>query len=116
MIIYLGLGSLIPRADFSQLAKIDHLLQHFELHQRENPELGFSDFLYMHLIEGDDHQHSNADDHENLPLKKIQTTNLLLQFSTFCCRVNLPELTVLNDFYLAPISYKPTSLIFQPPA
>jgi len=66
---------LIPNADFSQLARIDQLLEHYAIHQTEatdqGQEISFVSFLYLHYVLKDDHQHSDASSHQQLPLGSL---------------------------------------------
>ena len=81
MLFYFTLGALIPRCDFSQLLKITDLLEHYALHQQEAEAMGeacsFTEFLYLHFVSSDDHQHNQQNEHEQLPLQNLSSSILL---------------------------------------
>lgn len=72
---YLLLGSLFPRTDFSQLARLASMGQHYRLHLEEarqgGSEMSFGDFWIMHYFEPALHQGEHEQDHHNLPLQSI---------------------------------------------
>ena len=79
LLIYFSIGACIPNSDFSQLLKVNDMMAHFDLHQKEaqaNGEtISFSDFLYIHFLnENNNHQHDENDSHENLPFQNITTS------------------------------------------
>ncbi|MFT4762423.1 MAG: hypothetical protein ACI9XO_002999 [Paraglaciecola sp.] len=71
LLLYFSLGPYLPKGDFNQLLKFNDLQAHSVLHQSEaiaaGQTISFSDFLYLHFVDGDEHQHENEDDHERLP-------------------------------------------------
>lgn len=122
LIIYLSIGACVPNCDFSQIGQLDDLLEHYELHQKETLELGtelsFAEFLYLHFIERDGHQHQNETEHQNLPFNCI-SSGIILFFNQFIGTENLiPQgigkktVTYLNTFYTNPC----INQIFHPPA
>jgi hypothetical protein len=78
MAVYLFLGSWFPQTDFSQWQKLGQLLEHYEQHQEEALLLGasvsFSTFLSQHFWQPDGHDHSDQDQHDDLPLKGISVS------------------------------------------
>ena len=78
LLFYFILGACIPKGDFSQLLKFNNLLEHYKLHQEEVRIIGktvsFSSFLYLHFIDGDEHQHDDEDDHKTLPFQNISSS------------------------------------------
>ena len=73
--IYLFMGSLFPLMDFSQLAKMVNLWQHYKLHQAEIAEggesLSFASFWIKHYVDDDPHSHPDDNGHQSLPLTQI---------------------------------------------
>lgn len=61
-------SALVPAQVQEELAKLPTLLEHFQEHKIETPELGFFAFLKMHYGEGFA-QHQSAHDHSKLPGK-----------------------------------------------
>lgn len=121
LLIYYSLGALIPKSDFSQITQIDDLIRHYQLHQAEaklmNQELSFWDFLYMHFITEAEHQHDNPSEHENLPLKKISTSNILFCLDALGLEKDLPQyftqsFSIFKGYFLAK---EFIFSIFQPP-
>lgn len=82
--LYFAIGACMPRTDFSQLMYIDDLIEHYKLHKEEAFQIGetisFHSFLYLHFIEGDEHEHDQDSHHDNLPCKTISTSSTLIAF------------------------------------
>lgn len=73
---YFFLGSIFPNTDFSQLAKVFNLCEHFVEHKQENKtDDGFTisvvSFLADHYSQCETHRHSSGNDHQNLPLQQL---------------------------------------------
>lgn len=85
MIFYFSLGACIPKCDFSQLLKINDLMEHYGLHQKEAIALGkavnFSEFLMLHFFNAEQHEHDDENSHDNLPLQNF-TTSIILCITT----------------------------------
>lgn len=121
LLIYFSIGACIPNCDFSQLLKLGNLMEHYDEHQEEALAIGetisFSEFLYIHFIDGDEHQHENEDHHENLPLQNITSP------ITFYLAINLPSLNTTTKvftktvlpFYPSILQDELASNIFHPP-
>ncbi|MBK7406968.1 MAG: hypothetical protein IPL49_13320 [Saprospirales bacterium] len=76
-LVYWILGSFFPQADFSQMANLASLYQHFKLHQAEATATGQSitvaGFFLLHYPASVAHQHPGApQSHQDLPLKSLQ--------------------------------------------
>jgi hypothetical protein len=71
---YLGIGSLFPGADFSQLPRLAQAYQHFALHVQEARAEGdfFTalEFLRIHFLKPSTHQKKNHN-HHNLPFQSL---------------------------------------------
>lgn len=66
--IQILLGSLFPRIDAMELAKIGTLIQHYQEHKSvENQDLSFIDFLIMHYSTTSNHTKTAKHSHHNLP-------------------------------------------------
>lgn len=122
LIFYFSLGACIPNCDFSQLWKLNDLMEHFELHQEEAQAAGetinFSEFLYSHFIDGDDdHDHEEEDNHENLPFQTIASSIVLCvdsnqeMPSTFKYGLSETALPIYSSILLAGFTFD----IFHPP-
>lgn len=74
--LYFLLGSFFPRTDFSQIAALPDLYDHFQEHRKEviakGASLSFLDFLQQHFISPDGHAHQD-NSHQDLPLSTVQT-------------------------------------------
>lgn len=121
LIVYFSFGACIPKCDFSQIGQLDDLLEHFELHQQEARKSGlrisFREFLYIHFIEGDEHQHPNENEHQDLPLYSVSSSILLFLEQVDCVWNSIAtirqerEIAFQNSFYLNPF----INQVFHPP-
>jgi hypothetical protein len=120
---YILLGSLLPRMDFSQLARLGSLKTHFLEHVEEAEELGeschFTDFLFEHFITHDHHDHHEEKDcHQDMPLHGINTS------ISFCLSLNFQSISIdrMECTIEAPAFGSASPLpghlsgVFQPPA
>lgn len=121
LLFYFALGALMPRCDFSQLLTVNNLLQHFETHQleaqSEGQALSFVNFLYIHFVEGDQHQHNSPAEHQNLPMQNISSTLTLHHFSALSLPQGLTSLDIrvaLPD-YQGALPAGVRQAIFHPP-
>lgn len=119
-IVYFSLGACFPRNDFSQLLKINDLLEHYELHQKEANALGetitFTEFILLHFSNADGHEHKNENGHDNLPLKNFTTSMVLclvnpLTLNTFYNPFIERSLPEFKSHYIQTIAFD----IFHPP-
>ena len=120
LIFQFSSGALMPLNDFSQLANIPYLIDHFNLHVKEAQEIGedftIVDFIYLHYISPDEHVHDTPYNHEDLPLKNINS-------SVTMCLNSIDELNlspntqwVDNDFAVRSfMSFEFNHSIFHPP-
>jgi len=122
LLLHFIIGACIPKSDFSQLAKISNLLEHYEIHQKEalrmNVSISFMGFMYVHFFSDQEHEHSDKSAHNKLPLKSFNS--LLILFSIFSkytrnfdINSNIETLNVVNNS-LETQDYQPS--IFHPPA
>jgi len=120
-ILLISIGAMIPHSDFSQLKQINELSEHYEVHKSEallaGDDIDLWDFLYIHFISGDEHEHDNAD-HEDLPFKQF-TSGQNFYSSSPENTINLNALALLRDdisFY-SKLFFDEAFLasIFQPP-
>lgn len=109
--LYMILGSLIPRTDFSQLLYLGelkvHYLEHKSVAEDQEHPISFLDFLYSHFI--DISEHSDVDheeDHHQLPLQTINFSNffiidiLMLPELINTSKKVLQKIAYLSPFYL----------------
>ena len=61
-------SALLPVPVKEELAKLPSLLEHFQEHKLETPELGFLQFLQIHYG-AEFASHHSAHDHSDLPMK-----------------------------------------------
>jgi hypothetical protein len=114
---YFLLGSLFPNTDFSQLAKVLNLCEHFNEHKKDAVEQSVSlmDFLADHYA-NQGHQHSNDSSHQNLPLYQLGHS---VDFVVFHLpAITLAEQIVPNKVSIAcaqAISTDYSVPVFQPP-
>jgi len=122
MAIYLSIGACIPNSDFSQLMHLDDLKSHYIQHVQEAEAIGeeitLAEFLYLHFISEEDHDHDIPSDHSNLPLQ-----NIISPISMYMESINIQEPIVYLDIRIktsfpTPIllnNIDETKGIFHPP-
>lgn len=122
LLLYFSFGACIPKSDFSQVAQFNDVLEHYELHQKEE-RVSFSEFLYIHFIEGDEHQHSDPSEHEKLPFKyvsdiiyslffELKTSSLDVAISFFFQKeIIVYKENFYKNSFLFKISHPPTFFI-----
>lgn len=69
LVVFLFWGSVMPKNDFSELAKFSHLIKHFNEHSEKTP-LSFLDFIEMHYGSKKDNHKDGHEDKGCLPLQK----------------------------------------------
>ncbi len=117
---YLFLGSLMPGMDFVQLAKVSTMLAHYQTHQAEaklaNESTSFFDYIKVHLIAPDGHEHSDFDHHQ-LPYQSLTTTMLVVKLHE-TIRFSSSDIETYNEhdfYYTTSSSLELESTIFHPP-
>jgi len=118
--VYIFLGSLMPGMDFVQLAKVGTMLAHYNTHLAEaklaNESTSFFDYVKVHLIAPDGHEHSDFDHHQ-LPYQSLTNTMLVvklhdtIQFSSS----DIEPYSERNFHYTTSSSLELKSTIFHPP-
>ncbi len=72
---YFLLGGFLPRMDFSQLLYLADAVEHFHCHQlemeSEGEDFSWIDYLFLHFINPDTHQHQDHHEHDQLPLHQF---------------------------------------------
>ena len=102
---YMLIGGLIPNSDFSQLVRIPDMMEHFQLHQEEladsGLELSFWDFIKIHFISPNGHEHDGDEHHQNCPFQSFcsSTTFVFTSFTT-----TLPE--VVSSLFSNALAYQ----------
>lgn len=117
---YFFLGSLFPLMDFSQMAKMANLWEHYQLHRLEAVKTGdninFASFLTKHFIECDQHSHTGDSNHQNLPLTQFQGGSCFLPSKSL-----LPKYSVVHTYPSLPIlddnlpAFDHFNSVFRPP-
>lgn len=79
--INISLGACFPGFDMSQLVKMVNLMEHYELHQDEAEAIGetlsFLEFMVIHYVDFDNHEHEGEDNHDKLPFQSSSTSLIL---------------------------------------
>ncbi len=83
MAFYFSLGSLLPRADFSQLGKIPSVIRHYQLHQQiahdQGKAFSWLTFVAEHFVHTDSHEHDDGEhSHQKLPLKHLTAFDYII--------------------------------------
>jgi hypothetical protein len=63
--------SILPSLELHELTKVSALLQHYEKHKLESPELTFLQFIEMHYADTEHHQQDHQN-HDKLPFSHHQ--------------------------------------------
>jgi hypothetical protein len=83
------LGSLFPRIDATELAKIGELIEHYQEHKSsENQDLSFVDFLIMHYSPSSNHTKTAKHSHQNLP--NFNSHNAVISYCEPTFKANIP--------------------------
>ena len=110
MAFYLGLGSLLPRADFSQFLRLRALVEHYNCHLTEYDlaagVASFRQFLNDHYTSPDKHRHPDGSHHQ-LPLQQLSAGAV---FSLPVAELFLPVRPVATEEMASPF----TEILFQP--
>ncbi len=118
LLVYWSLGSLFPLGDFSQLAMLPSLVEHYRLHKAESEQaLSFPAFFALHYLgAASGHSHDDGAGHHDLPLKTLHE----FQWISTRFPVSLPSSPASNLIRLADLSDYPLSegarnAVFRPP-
>ena len=82
---YLFLGGLFPQMDYSQIGRMDDLLEHYREHKTEVLNAGqkaicLFEFIQLHFITQHKHDHPDGEEnHANLPFQSIHSSLILIQ-------------------------------------
>ena len=122
MAVYFLIGACIPRCDFSQLMHIDDLVDHYQLHVVEAETAGgsitVSEFLYIHFISGEEHDHESPADHDQLPMQQFAQT-MTMHTASLDFHMGSSETTIVLDNIFPGtttfISVEDSKGIFHPP-
>lgn len=84
--VYILFCGLIPKTDLRQLSHLPDLIAHYQLHQLEAKiyclDFSLMDFLVIHFINADDHQHEENDGHQDLPFHSFHAASTFFLLST----------------------------------
>ncbi len=121
MAFYLGLGSLLPRTDFSQFLRLRALVEHYNCHLGEYDlaagTASFWQFLTDHYTSPDGHRHPDGSHHQ-LPLQQLSGGAV---FSLPVAELLLPVRPLTSEEKFSPFtekSFRPTGFtgaVFRPP-
>lgn len=120
LLLYFCIGAILPKGDFSQLVKINDLMEHYDLHQKEAWAVGKTvslfDFFYLHFVEGGDDHHDNENQHESLPFQNITSTTFQLIQLTYTTNTH-QEIAQNNTINFRSKFYSEEAIfsIFHPP-
>jgi hypothetical protein len=120
--IYFALASLMPFTDFSQFSRIYEAVKHSNEHirqaQAEGRDYDLWTFFVEHFVTPEDHQHSDKNTHDHLPLKVIDSHSMKLSLQeSFALNISMDDFdaTSLCSFYLAMSSLDSESGLDRPP-
>jgi hypothetical protein len=100
-----------------ELAKLPQLYTHYIEHKKENHQLSFAGFLYLHY--GDEDHAENH--HNSLPFKSCnENTVVSIQMPLNEVRIGVNQMfcstsEVLNFFYKSRYTFQYLTAIWQPP-
>ncbi|HEY0676788.1 MAG TPA: hypothetical protein VGD17_00830 [Chitinophagaceae bacterium] len=112
---------LFPAGEFVELLKLPVVFQHFQEHQKLNPEIGFAQFLAIHYL-NDDPQAKDYKRDMELPFKRVSHRGIsIMPLTTSGDISTIPDLILVeekNNFILQNHHFVPSGFgadIFQPP-
>lgn len=119
--VYMFLGSLFPRTDFSQLQKFAFAIQHFHQHLQEERASGelesLWNFAVEHFFNPQDHAPGHEQEHSQLPYQSVNSiAAFTLTDTNFFPMLNLPIISssiLLQDQTIPKIEIYGS--IFRPP-
>lgn len=118
LLVYWSLGSLFPLGDFSQLAMLPSLIEHYRLHKAESEQpLSFPAFFSLHYSSASSHHHhDDGAGHQDLPFKTLHEFQWIsARFAVFLPSSSASKLYRLADFCDYPLSEGARGAIFRPP-
>ena len=84
------LGSLFPKFDAMELAKVGELIEHYQEHKAtENQDFTFVDFLIMHYSASSNHAKTAKHSHQNLP--DFSSHHLVITYCESVFKANIPS-------------------------
>lgn len=111
---------LVGATDANQLLKVPFMIQHFQVHHEQNPQLSVAGFVYMHYINpviDDDHEQDMQ-----LPFKKHSSDGCMISAISMPLQkieVAVPAMPAparnFSSIYISSYSFQPMVNIFQPP-
>lgn len=116
--IYVLTISLLPKTDICQLEKLPALVQHFQKHQKDSPEIGFLAFLKLHYF---NQKHQNSDqEHQKLPFQHhscdfCANCAFYLSASIEVVALQYFELNAIQSIYQSNFYPNYQTHIWQPP-
>ncbi len=121
MALYMLVGSLFPRTDFSQLVKVGNVVEHYRQHQADwrfsGEQLSLVQFLEIHFIAQDEHQQFPGHEHSDLPFHTVNTSQHYM-VDTYPGLPHLDRIStrIVHQFFYAALSFSNFSGgIFHPP-
>lgn len=98
---YMLIGSFIPKTDFSQLLHLSDMVEHYQLHKKNAVAQGLNfclvDFVKVHVLSSEQHEHDNTDDHKKLPCQSPHVSVLLFSIVVKFDILDVSFPTVLNE-------------------
>jgi hypothetical protein len=120
--IYFALASLMPMTDFSQFSRIYEAVKHSKEHLQEAQAAGKDynlwTFFLEHFVAPQNHEHSDKNSHDHLPLKVIDSHSMKLSIQESMALHITPELiplAALSSYYLAMSSSDMVTGLDRPP-
>ncbi|TNE62277.1 MAG: hypothetical protein EP344_05195 [Bacteroidetes bacterium] len=117
--VYMFVGSLFPRTDFSQLEKLPNLFSHYQKHVQEAEQGGlttsFGAFLWQHFVTPNQHRHAD-DSHQDLPFHSIDVSvHLMMHAVPLPAFIPADQPIHLIALYKDVVSADRTAPPFRPP-
>lgn len=110
----------VPGMELHELSKLPALIDHFQKHKQQQPDLSFLAFVELHY-QNPDHHEQDSQTHHKLPFSshhQLQTCAVQLAFEdhSICINCQLIPLQKISDVvYKEPVVVDLTASIWQPP-
>ena len=109
----------VGNTEAGQLFRLPKLVTHFLQHHRQDPSIGFFDFMAMHYG-GDDGTTADDDFDKQLPCHNASPHTIAMAYSPMVTEIPFietpsPGVPVYSNRLLDGVSSKHVSLILQPP-
>lgn len=110
----------VPGMELHELSKLPALVDHFQNHKQQQPDLSFLAFIELHY-QNPDHHEQDSKTHHKLPFSghhqvQICAVQLACEDHSICINCNLIPLQNISEvIYKEPVVTDLTASIWQPP-